>query len=129
MSGRFAFVRVKSAGKSEDAEPADREPLWLVVEQCEDVDRSYKFYFTTLRRRMSKKEIVRIIKERWKTERVYEEMKGELGLDHFEGRSFTGWQHHVTVVLCCYAFIVAERARAFFPSGGEEACDSDSVAA
>jgi len=129
MSGRFAFVRVKSAGKTEEAEPGDREPLWLVVEQCEDADRSYKFYFTTLRRRMSKKEIVRIIKERWKTERVYEEMKGELGLDHFEGRSFTGWQHHVTVVLCCYAFIVAERASAFFPSGGEKADDSDSVAA
>jgi SRSO17 transposase len=43
-------------------------------------------------------------------------MKGELGLDHYEGRRFRGWNHHVSVVLCCYAFIVAERARSFFPS-------------
>ena len=35
---------------------------------------------------MSKKQIVRLLKERYRTERVYEEMKGELGLDHFEGR-------------------------------------------
>jgi SRSO17 transposase len=61
---------------------------------------------------------VRTIKERWKTERAYQELKGELGFDHFEGRSFIGWHHHVSVVLCCYAFVVAERARAFPPSAG-----------
>jgi SRSO17 transposase len=51
-------------------------------------------------------------KERWRTERVYEDLKGELGLDHFEGRRFRGWYHHVSVALCCFAFLVAERARA-----------------
>jgi hypothetical protein len=71
---------------------------------------------TTLRRTMSKKQIVRIYKERYRTERVYEEMKGELGLDHFEGRSFPGWHHHVSVALCCYAFVIAERMRHFPPS-------------
>ncbi len=65
---------------------------------------------------MSKKLIARTIKERWKTERVYEELKGDLGFDHYEGRSFIGWHHHVSAVLCCYAFIVAERVRAFPPS-------------
>jgi SRSO17 transposase len=65
---------------------------------------------------MSKKEIVRTIKERWKTERVYQELKGELGFEHFEGRSFVGWHHHVSVALCCYAFVVAERVGAFPPS-------------
>jgi SRSO17 transposase len=77
-----------------------------------------KFFLTTLRRRMSKKHIVRIIKERWNTERAYAELKGELGLDHFERRSFIGWHHHVSVVLCCYAFVVAERVRHFPPSRG-----------
>jgi len=43
-------------------------------------------------------------------------LSAELGLDHFEGRRFTGWHHHVTVALCCYAFIVAERVRRFPPS-------------
>ena len=55
------------------------------------------------------------LKERYRTERVYQEMKGELGLDHFEGRSFTGWHHHVSLVLCAYAFLVAERSRAVPP--------------
>ncbi len=65
---------------------------------------------------MSKKQIVRLIKERYRTEQAYEELKGELGLDHFEGRSFVGWHHHVSVALCSYAFLVAERSRAFPPS-------------
>jgi hypothetical protein len=55
--------------------------------------------------------------QRWRTERVYEDLKNELGLDHFEGRSFAGWHHHVSVALCCFAFIVAERVRHFHPLG------------
>lgn len=76
----------------------------------------FKFLLTTLGRRMSHKQIVRICKNRWRTERMYQDLKGELGLDHFEGRSFPGWHHHVSVVLCCYAFVVAERFGAFPPS-------------
>jgi SRSO17 transposase len=62
-----------------------------------------------------------LIKERWRTERAYEELKGELGLDHFEGRSFPGWHHRVSVLLCCYAFIVSERVRHFPPSADDSA--------
>jgi SRSO17 transposase len=115
LSSRFAFRRVKVA-HDDGTDAGDREPLWLVVEWPEGEDKPTKFVLTTLPRRMTKKEIVRVIKERWRTERAYEELKGELGLDHFEGRSFPGWHHHVTVVLCCYAFIVSERVRHFFPS-------------
>ena len=75
---------------------------------------------------MTKKEIVRIIQERWRTERAYEELKGELGLDHFEGRSFPGWHHHISVVLCCYAFIVAERVR-HFPPSARRATDANAI--
>jgi len=86
------------------------------MEWPEDDKAPSKFALTTLRRTMSKKQIVRIFKERYRTERVYAEMKGELGLDHFEGRSFRGWHHHVSVALCCYAFVVGERMRHFPPS-------------
>ena len=55
------------------------------------------------------------------TERVYQDAKGELGLDHYEGRSYRGWNHHVSVVLVCFAFIVAERVRSFPPSAGKAA--------
>src|ERR1700689_385825 len=113
MFSRFAFRRVKIAH-----DPDGRDPVWLVIEWPVGEEKATNFFLTTLRRRLSKKRIVRIIKERWRTERVYEEMKGELGLDHFEGRSFPGWHHHVSVVLCCYAFVVAERVRHFPPQRG-----------
>jgi SRSO17 transposase len=115
LSSRFVFRRVKSA-HADEMPIAERAPIWLVIEWLEGEESPTKFYFTTLARRMTKKQIVRVIKERWKTERVYQELKGELGFDHFEGRSFRGWHHHVSVVLCCYAFVIAERARAFSPS-------------
>lgn len=115
LSSRFCFVRVKTT-HDDGIALADREPLWLVAEWLDGEDKPSKFLLTTLARRMSRKQIVRICKERWRTERMYEDLKGELGLDHFEGRSFPGWHHHVSVVLCCFAFVVAERVRAFPPS-------------
>jgi SRSO17 transposase len=115
LSSKFLFARVKTAG--DDGFTIDEhEPVWAVIEWPDDEPTPTKCFLTTLPRRLSKKQIVRTIKERWRTERMYEDLKGELGLDHFEGRSFPGWHHHVSVVLCCYAFVVAERARTFPPS-------------
>lgn len=115
LSSRFCLVRVKTT--RDDGIPlAVREAQWLIAEWPEGEEKPSKFILTTLPRRMSKREIIRLLKERWRTERMYEDLKGELGLDHFEGRSFTGWHHHVSVVLCCFAFVVAERVRAFPPS-------------
>jgi len=79
---------------------------------------------------MTTKQLVRLVMQRWRTERVYEDLKGELGLDHYEGRRFPGWHHHVSVVLACNAFVVAERARRFPPSArGPLADDAQQVAA
>ena len=117
LSSRFAFRRVKVA-HDDGTDAGDREPMWLMIEWPDGESKPTKFVLTTMPRRMSKKQIVRIVKERWRTERAYEELKGELGLDHFEGRSFPGWHHHISVVLSCYAFIVAERVRRFPPSTG-----------
>ena len=126
LASRFLFRRVKPAG-DDGTEPASREPMWLVIEWPDGEPKPTKFFLTTLRRRMSKKQIVRTIKERWKIERSYRELKGELGLDHYEGRSFVGWHHHISVVLCCYAFVVAERVR-HFPPSARRARKADSVA-
>jgi SRSO17 transposase len=115
LSARFSLRRVKVA-QEDGFDPAKKEVVWLLMEWPEGERAPTKFYLTTLPRRWSKKQIVRHVKERWRTERAYEEMKGELGLDHFEGRSFVGWHHHISVVLCCYAFVVAERMRHFPPS-------------
>jgi SRSO17 transposase len=125
LSSRFIFRRVKAA-YDDGSEPMLREPIWLAIEWPEGESRPTKFFLTNLHGRMTKKQIVRTIKERWKTERVYQELKGELGFDHYEGRSFVGWHHHVTVALSCYAFVVAERVRSFSPSRGR-ACASQAV--
>jgi SRSO17 transposase len=119
LASRFALRRVRLA--NDDGIPLEEhEPLWLLIERPFGESEPSQFAVTTLRAKMSKKQIVRLYKERYRTEQAYEEMKGELGLDHFEGRRFRGWHHHVSVVLCCYAFVVAERARSFFPSADSE---------
>lgn len=128
LSARFCFQRVKVA-HDDGTELEDREDVWLVIEWRDGEDEPAKYHLTTLPRRMTKKQIVRIIKERWRTERVYQELKGELGFDHFEGRSFPGWHHHVSVVLCCYAFVVAERLRHFPPSALQSQDGAQSCAA
>jgi len=74
-------------------------------------------------------QLVSSLKDRWRTERIFEDLKGELGFDHFEGRSYRGWQHHVSVALCCYAFVAGERAVAFSPFGGETRDGTEQVAA
>lgn len=108
MASRFSFCRVVVG--------AEREPQWLVAEWPDEDEKPSKFVLTSLDARLAKKQIIRLLKERWRVERAYEDLKGELGLDHFEGRSYPGWHHHISVVICCYAFIVAERARHFPPS-------------
>lgn len=119
LSARFAFRRVVPF-HDDGIDPAVREDVWLVMEWEDGERKPTKFYFATLPPRITKKQLVRIIKLRWRTERMYEDLKGELGLDHFEGRSFPGWHHHVSAVLCCCAFVAAEHARSFPPSAGEE---------
>jgi len=96
-------------------DPSIREDVWLVMEWPQDEEAPTKYYLASLPRRITTKQLVRTIKQRWRTERVYEDFKGELGLDHFEGRRFRGWHHHVSVALCVYAFVVAEQARRFSP--------------
>jgi SRSO17 transposase len=108
---RFAMLQV-------DAGNADGGLHWLLIEWPEAEKAPSHYTLARLRKAPSRKQLVRITKERWRTERVYEDLKGELGLDHYEGRSFRGWHHHVTVVLCCYAFVLSERLRHFPPLRG-----------
>jgi SRSO17 transposase len=115
LSARFAMRRVVVA--HDDGEPLDtREQVTLLMEWRDGEARPEHFYLATLAKKTSRKKLVRTVKERYRTERVYEDLKGELGLDHFEGRRFPGWHHHVSVALCCYAFVTAEKVRAFSPS-------------
>jgi SRSO17 transposase len=102
---RFALRRILEA----------REPLWLLIEWRDGEREPAGYFLCSLPELVTKKRLVHLVRQRGRTERIYEDLKGELGLDHYEGRRFPGWHHHVSVVLCCYAFVVAERARSSRP--------------
>jgi SRSO17 transposase len=110
MVSHFAFRRVIAV------DDPRQEQMWLVTERTEEKVPKYQYYLVTGSKKMRRKQIIRALKERYRTEQMYQEAKGGLGLDHYEGRGYPGWNHHVTVVLSCYAFIVAERVRHFPPS-------------
>lgn len=98
MTGRFAAWRVRPAHRLS----AGKEPLeacWLLVEWPEESEHSAKYFFSNLPASTSLKRLVATAKSRWWIEQSYRELKDELGLDHFEGRSWRGWQHHVVLVL------------------------------
>ena len=114
LRGLFALQRVIPAYRAADEDLALRESVWLIVERP-DGEPETKYSFASFPKSWSEKRIIRLLKQRWRTERVYQDLKGELGLDHYEGRRYSGWHHHVSVALCCYAFVVAERAALFSP--------------
>jgi SRSO17 transposase len=113
LASRFCVERVVVAQDN-----GVGEELTLLIEWPEGESKPTKFWLATTARNLPKRYLVHLVKQRWRTERVYEDMKGELGLDHYEGRRFPGWHHHVSVALCCYAFVVAERVRRFPPTRG-----------
>jgi SRSO17 transposase len=117
LSARFALRRVVPAyggGRG----MRKRESLWLLIEWRDGDEEPANYFLCSLPESISMKKLIRAVMQRWRTERASEELKGELGLDHYEGRRFPGWHHHVSVVLSCYAFIVAEGSRHFPPSAG-----------
>jgi len=114
LSARFAMRRVVVAHERADGD--HREHVWLLMEWRDDESKPTKFHLATLPDNLPMKYLVNFVKQRWRTERMYEDLKGELGLDHFEGRRFPGWHHHVSAVLCCNAFLTSERVRRFPPA-------------
>lgn len=110
MQSRFAAWRVRPAHRlSAGKEPL--APCWLLVEWPADAEYPAKYFFSNLSEKTSLKRLVGTAKSRWWIEHSYRELKDELGLDHFEGRSWRGWHHHVVLVLLAYAFLQDVRRR------------------
>src|SRR6218665_2494773 len=72
--------------------------------------------------------LVRLCKLRWRVERDYQEMKGEVGLDHFEGRSWRGFHHHATLCMVAHGFLALHRVL-FPPEQGAVDAASGAAAA
>ena len=105
----FAWVRVWPAGGWERGACAGAEPLWLLIE--EQADGQIKYALSNLPPDTSCLRAVRLWKSRWPVEQGYQQLKEELGLDHFEGRSWRGFHHHACLTLLAYGFLLLERHR------------------
>lgn len=112
LSARFAMRRVTPCGE-QDRDLEERRAVWLLIEWRDGEDEPANYFLSSLPPEITLEALVTITMQRWRTERAYEDLKGELGLDHFEGRRFRGWHHHISVALSCFAFVVAERHRIF----------------
>lgn len=109
QASRFATVRVHLAHRhSEGAGPGPE--VWLLSEWPRDEPAPTKFYLSSLPASTALRTLVRLAKLRWRIERDYQEMKGELGLDHFEGRTWNGFHHHVALCAAAHAFLALRRA-------------------
>lgn len=106
--GRFHAQRVTPAQGTRTRQLAPE--IWLLCEREAGASR-LKYYFIHLPATASLQQLVIFAHQRWAIEQQYQELKGELGFDHFEGRSYPGWQHHVVLTAVAHAYIQCERRR------------------
>jgi len=114
-SCRLAMTRIRTAERHTKGRPPSDEQ-WLICEWRDGQDRPTKYHLCTLPADTSKRELAKIVKLRWRVERDYQELKEEIGLDHFEGRTWRGFHHHVTLCAVAHGFLAIQRA--LFPPGG-----------
>jgi SRSO17 transposase len=119
---RFLRLRVRPAGitlrrqaardAQDQAATAWELPVrWLLAEWPTSEPEPVKYWLSNLPEATPLVELVRLGKLRWRIEHDDRELKGALGLDHYEGRSYPGWHHHVTLVSVAHGFLTLERLR------------------
>jgi SRSO17 transposase len=113
--GRFLALRVRPAGvtprRLARAAGTELPVRWLLVEWPRGKREPTKFWLANLPQTTPLVELVGLARLRWRVEQDYRELKGGLGLDHFEGRGWVGWHHHVTLVSVAHGFLTLERLR------------------
>jgi SRSO17 transposase len=106
---RFCAVRVTPAHDWRERRLAPE--VWLLCERDLGATPKTKYYLVDLPSTASLRAVVRLAHQRWAIEQQYQELKDEIGLDHFEGRSLPGWQRHVVLTAIAYSFLQIERRR------------------
>jgi SRSO17 transposase len=113
--GRFLALRVRPAGvtprRLARRHGGELPVRWLLVEWPPGKPEPTKYWLSDLPEATPLVELVGLARLRWRVEQDYRELKGALGLDHFEGRGFPGWHHHVTLVSVAHGFLTLERLR------------------
>lgn len=100
LAARFAAVRVRPA--------KSRGDRWLLCERSLGEDER-KYYLLNLEATATLRELVTVVRSRWPIEQQYRELKDELGIDHFEGRTYRGWTHHTVLTAIAFTFLQLER--------------------
>jgi SRSO17 transposase len=116
VTSRFIFARVHAAHQwradqvkwREGAEVPPREE-WLIAEWPDGHDKPTDYWISNLPAGTPPERLARLARMRWKVELDYKQLKGELGLDHYEGRSWLGWYHHTALVSAAHGFLTLER--------------------
>ncbi|MFI8834999.1 hypothetical protein ACIGPN_28905 [Streptomyces afghaniensis] len=120
MTSCFAVLQVRPSGKeaSRTAQELDGgRSRWngvlplrtLLVERPKEADEPTAYWMTNLPVTTPVADLVRWAKMRWRIEHDYRELKHGLGPDHFEGRTWRGWHHHVTLVTAAQASLTLRR--------------------
>jgi SRSO17 transposase len=108
VSSRFAFTRLTAAHPvTRDRLPARQE--WLIIEWPQGAEHPSDYWISNLPADTKPQRLARLARLRWMIELDYRQLKGELGLDHYEGRSYLGWYHHTGLVTAAHAFLTLER--------------------
>jgi SRSO17 transposase len=82
---------------------------WLIAEWPEGAEQPADYWLSNLPADTAPERLARLARLRWKIELDYKQLKGELGLDHYEGRSWLGWRHHTALVTAAHGFLTLER--------------------
>jgi SRSO17 transposase len=106
LRSRFARVRVRVAPIRGAAKCAEET---LLIEWPPGEAKPTKYWLATVDQNMSFRDLVDIVKMRWRIERDYHDLKQEVGLGHYEGRGWRGFHHHGTLSIAAYGFLVSER--------------------
>jgi SRSO17 transposase len=111
LVSRFVALRVRPAGVGlrRATRGQELQVRWLLAEWPDGAPEPVASWLASLPADSSLERLVHLAKLRWRVEHDDRELKDALGLDHFEGRSFTGWHHHLTLVSVAHAFVTLER--------------------
>jgi SRSO17 transposase len=105
MRSHFLAIRVRPANRRIPRNDDGTLPeTWLIAEWPPEAPEPVKYWLSNMPTTTPLRTTVRLGKIRWRIEHDYRELKHGLGLNHFEGRSFTGWHRHVTLVVLAQAF-------------------------
>ena len=108
VNSRFAFVRVIAARPVTEHRQQPREE-WLIIEWPQRHTEPSDYWLSNLPGDSPPERLARLARLRWMIELDYRQLKGELGLDHYEGRSYLGFHHHCAIVIAAHGFLTLER--------------------